>query len=260
MAAVFALGFPLLTASSTFPAAVRTPAKKRAPVRIERAVQSTNRVVIRTTDGTEFKGTLLDRDDPLVTFKTDEGEDLHLPIDDLVSINGQNPSGFLKRFVPVIPQSHLQNYEVSSNSKLRCSFDFLSSWSKAGHASGMAFAAPDEDRRWQGSKFYFILESPPKVTGELSYKSVLKKITDDGSSILNESYTAMGSTRTLLTMEVNKNGQASRSLWQIRNEKGQMCLLQISLIHMDKEKLELPIAGVLLDTVMSSVKFRREQN
>ena len=221
-------------------------------------IQSSNKVVIKTSDGTEFRGTLLEREDLLITFKTTDGEDIHLPVDELVSINGQAPAAYFKHFVPVIPESLFQIVEFSPNPKVRCSFNFLSNWAKSNLPSGLIFAAPDDDKKWEGSRLHFVLESPPKIAGDLSYQSVLKKIADAGSSVLNQSYGTVGSTRSLLTTEVNSNsGQVSKSIWQIRDENGEKCLLQVSLVRKDKEKLEQTLSDVILNGVANSVRFKK---
>src|SRR3989338_2669229 len=113
------------------------PAKKKPRAPAERP--SPNKAVIRTSDGTEFRGTLIDREDPLVTMRTADGEELHLPVDPIVSINGPAPQVYFKRFVPIIPENLFETLNVPANPRLQCSFSFLSNWSKSAHPSGFIF-------------------------------------------------------------------------------------------------------------------------
>ena len=132
-----------------------------------------------------------------------------------------------------------------------------SGWTRSGLPSGFIFAAPNEDRKWQGARFQFVLESPPKVPGELSYKSVLQRISDSGAAVTQQSYRVVGSTLTLMTTEAHKNGSSAKSYWQILDENGEKCLVQVSLFHANRDRLDDPVAKVLMDRVLASVKFKK---
>ena len=220
-------------------------------------IKDSNHVVIRTSDDSVFRGSLEDKDGNLVTIRTENGEDLNLPVEEILSINGIAPSVFFKKFIPSIPDSLFSPAEISANSgKVRMLFKFLGAWNKSKIANGFLFAGPDDDRRWEGFRFMVTLESPPSsIKGEFSYKGILKKASDGGSAVLSESYQTVLGTETLRTTEVAKGNLASRTLRQLRVVNGEKCLLELILSHQMKEKLNQPMAIALFEKVVSSIQF-----
>ena len=216
-----------------------------------------DRVEIRTSDDSSFQGALEDKDGNLVTIKTDQGETLNLPMEEIRSINGIPPANFFKKFIPVIPESRFQTLDVSVKDKVRYAFKFLSSWNKSQLSNGYLFTGPEDDRRWEGYRFSVNLESPPASSGEITYKSVLEKITKGGTAVLSESYDTVHGAETLRTTEVMKGNFAARALRQIRTVNGEKCLLEISMSHQVKEKLNSPMAIALFEKVAGSIRFPR---
>ncbi len=216
---------------------------------------SPNRVVIRTSDGTLFSGSLEDKDGNLVMIKTDEGEDLNLPIEEITAINGAAPASFFKRFIPVIPESRFQTLAVSPNPNLRYTFKFLSNWHPSKLSNGFTFSGPDDDPRWEGFRFTVSLEAPLTLTGDQSYKAVLDRLTKAGSMVLSESYETVLGTPTLRTTEMAKGNFAVRALRQLRIVNGQKCLLEVSMSSLMKDKLNRPMAIALFEKVVGSIKF-----
>ncbi len=247
-----------LSLALLFPETATAARKKASPARQSRpAQQSPNAVTIRTTDGSLFKGTLIDREESLIELQTNDDQ-VFLPLNEIVSINGQDPQNYFKRFSPVVVEKLFSTFDFTAGKKVTCSFRFYSNWDSVNQPNGISFVGPETDHKWNGYRFHFILESPPKLTGELNYPSVIKRIAGSGS-ILSESYEVIRGTRTLLTTETERAGFTSKSVWQILGEGGQSSLLKISISHQSKERLDLPIVNVLLNHVMRSLQFSGPQ-
>ncbi len=215
-----------------------------------------NRVVVRTSDEAVFKGTFEDKDNALLTIKTDDGEELNLPISEIRTINGTSPQVFFKKFIPAIPDSLFSAKEISVNkNKVRMTFRFFSAWNSQKLQNGFVFSGPDDDRRWEGFRFSVILESPPSIQGELTYPSLLKKITGTGAQILSENYDTFMATQTMRTTEIARGNYATRSLRQIRVVNGEKCILEVLIQHQSKEKLNQPIAIAAYDKMLASIQF-----
>ncbi len=215
-----------------------------------------NRMVIQMSDDSVFRGFFEDKDNTLLTIKTDGSEEINLPISEIRTINGAAPQTFFKKFIPIIPDSLFSPMEISVNKgKTLMTFKILSSWSQQKLANGYVFLGPDENRHWEGFRFNIKLESPPALQGDAAYSSVIKKLVEAGTQILSESYdTALG-TRTLRTTEVAKGNLAGRALRQFRMVNGEKCLLELALYHQTKERLNEPRAIALFDKVLATIQF-----
>ena len=246
------LGLAFHIPADSFAARAR---KKGTPAAGKVSPARSNRVAIRTSDGTFFHGTLEDKDGGLVLIKTDDGEELNLPLEEIKTINGLSPASFFKKFMPVIPESLFQTMDVTVGGKVRYAFKFLSAWQPSKLSNGYVFSGPDDDPRWEGYSFAIYLESPSSIPGDFNYASILKKVASDGNTVLSESYDMTLGTQTLRTTEMNKGAVASRNLRQIRTVGGEKRLLEISLSHQVKEKLNRPLAISLFEKVVGSLKF-----
>lgn len=80
-------------------------AQKKVPAKTVRI--SFPKVVVVTTDGTPFRGTLTANDGRFITLKMYDGETIHLPLAELISINGQSPKIFLQRFNATVQKATL---------------------------------------------------------------------------------------------------------------------------------------------------------
>lgn len=212
-------------------------------------------MVVRTSDGSVLKGSFLEKDAVFLSIRMEEGGDISLPLSEISAVNGQPPSVFFKKFRPALPDSLFEPLEISlKDGKARVGLKFLSAWNKTKLPNGYSFLGPEDDRRWEGFRVSVTLECPPPGAGEMTYPSVMKKVTDGGTKISSESYENIQGVRSLRTKEMRKGGQAALVLRQIRKAGEENCLIEITLSHAAPEKLTQLMAVALFEKVAASVK------
>ncbi|OGR82317.1 MAG: hypothetical protein A2636_01290 [Elusimicrobia bacterium RIFCSPHIGHO2_01_FULL_64_10] len=212
--------------------------------------------MVRTSDGSFLRGTILNREDGLLSLRTGDAETLLVPLEEVVSINGEVPERYFRRFVPVIPAEKFETVTVPVRPDLELRFRFPSDWARQSQAGGMLFTPPDSDPLWDGTRASLRVESPIQAGTPASLEAAADQLAASGAALSSRTREVVGSTSALVTAAMDRNGHYSRAFTQILGGAGATVFLQFTISHPSEERLHRPIASVLIKTVTRSFVLR----